>query len=136
MNARSETSGTGKQYLFDTNIFIYYFNGEPVIEPLFNEVLLGQASVLYCPISWVEIFCYPALTPEEAQQIRLFLRKFEPIELTESILDRAAQIRMAYRSALPDAVIAACAILTESTLATRNEADFNRISGLTVFNPF
>ncbi|MGD1929860.1 MAG: PIN domain-containing protein [Leptolyngbyaceae cyanobacterium] len=68
--------------------------------------------------------------------MRLFLRKLEQIELTEAILDRAAQIRMEYRTALPDAVIAACAILTESTLATRNEVDFNRISGLTVFNSF
>ena len=59
-------TGISRWYLFDTNIFIYYFNGEPVLEPLFDEVLSDQASALYCPITWVEILCYPALTPQEA----------------------------------------------------------------------
>lgn len=60
-------SGIGKRYLFDTNIFIYYFNGEPILKPLFDEVLSGQAVALYYPISWVELLCYPALTTDEAQ---------------------------------------------------------------------
>jgi hypothetical protein len=84
----------------------------------------------------VTFLCYPALTAEEAQRIRHFLKRFERVELTENILDKAAQIRMDYRTALPDAVIAACANIMESILVTRNENDFNRIAGLTVFNPF
>lgn len=129
-------SGIGKRYLFDTNIFIYYFNGEPILKPLFDEVLSGEAEALYCPISWVELLCYPALTTDEAQQIRHFLKGFERVDLTENVLDRAAQVRMDYRTALPDAVIAACAVTTESILVTRNENDFNRISDLAIDNPF
>jgi len=129
-------SGIGKRYLFDTNIFIYYFNGELILKPLFDEALSGQAVVLYCPISWVELLCYPALTAKETQQIRHFLKRFERVELTEDILDKAAQIRMDYRTALPDAIIAACANMTDSILVTRNEDDFNRISDLAIFNPF
>ncbi|NEQ48060.1 MAG: type II toxin-antitoxin system VapC family toxin [Leptolyngbya sp. SIOISBB] len=129
-------SGASKRYLFDTNIFIYYFNGEPILKPLFDEVFSGQSVVLYCPISWVELLCYPALTTDEAEQIRDFLRRFEQVDLPEAILDKAAQIRMDYRTALPDAIIAACAITTESILVTRNEDDFNRISDLAICNPF
>jgi predicted nucleic acid-binding protein len=129
-------SGIAKRYLFDTNIFIYYFNGELILKQLFDEALSGQAVVLYCPISWVELLCYPALTTNEAEQIRYFLKRFECVELTEDILDKAAQIRMDYRTAVPDAIIAACASMTDSTLVTRNEDDFKRISDVAILNPF
>jgi predicted nucleic acid-binding protein len=56
--------------------------------------------------------------------------------LTEDILDKAAQIPMDHRTALPNAIIAACASMTESILVTRNEDDFNHISDLAIFNPF
>ena len=56
--------------------------------------------------------------------------------LTETVLDRTAQIRRNYRSKLPDALIAACAIEADSILVTRNVNDFQRISGINVLNPF
>lgn len=67
-------SGTDSRYLLDTNIFIYYFNGDPAVQPLFTEILTEGVDVFYCPMSWVELLCYPALTEAEANQIRGFLR--------------------------------------------------------------
>ncbi|MDX2231776.1 MAG: type II toxin-antitoxin system VapC family toxin [Leptolyngbyaceae cyanobacterium bins.349] len=104
--------------------------------PLFEEILAETATGYYCPISWVELLCYPALTEAEANQIRDFLRQLQRVDLTESILDAAAQIRRDYRVALADAMIAACALATASTLVTRNSTDFSRINGLTLSNPF
>lgn len=129
-------NGTDNAYLLVTNIFIYYFNGEVLLTPLFEEILAGTATGYYCPISWVELLCYPELTEDEANQIRDFLRQLQRVDLTESILDAAAQIRRDYRVALADAVIAACALATSSTLVTRNSTDFIRIHGLTLSNPF
>jgi hypothetical protein len=129
-------NGTNNRYLLDTNIFIYYFNGETLLESLFDAIFAGNATSFYCPISWIELLCYPALTEDEANQIRLFLKNLTCVELTETILDTSAQIRRDYRLALPDAVIAACALETTSTLVTRNITDFTRIDGLIVFNPF
>ncbi len=129
-------NGTDNAYLLDTNIFIYYFNGEVLLIPLFEEILADTATGYYCPISWVELLCYPALTADEATQIRDFLRQLQRVELTELILDTAAQIRRDHRVALADAVIAACALATASTLVTRNTADFTQINGLTLSNPF
>ena len=69
--------------------------------------------------------------------------KFEPfyehlpvLHFTEPVLERTAQIRRNYRVRLPDALIAACAIETNSILVTRNITDFQRISGINVLNPF
>jgi predicted nucleic acid-binding protein len=80
-------NGIVNQYLLDTNIFIYYFNGDPVVQPLFNEILTGNATGFYCPISWIELLCYPALTEPEANQIRSFLRSLTSVSLTEQVLD-------------------------------------------------
>jgi predicted nucleic acid-binding protein len=129
-------SGTDNHYLLDTNIFIYYFNGETILEPLFEAIFTEGVTGFYCPISWVELLCYPALSEKEANQMREFLRSLTCVELTETVLDAAAQIRREYRVALADAVIAACALETKSTLVTRNMADFARIDELVVLNPF
>jgi predicted nucleic acid-binding protein len=129
-------NGTDNRYLLDTNIFIYYFNGETVVQPIVEDIIAGNATGFYCPVSWVELLCYPALTEAEAKQIRAFLRSLTCVALTESILDRTAQIRRDHRTALPDAMIAACALEIKSTLVTRNMQDFQQINGLSVINPF
>ncbi len=134
-NSNLEKSGMNK-YLLDTNIFIYYFNGEPVVRPLFSDILAGDAEGFYCPVTWTELLCYAALTEEEANQIRRFLRQLTRVALTEAVLDRAAQFRRDYRIRLPDALIAACAFEENCTLVTRNVGDFERINGLPVLNPF
>ena len=117
-------NGTDSRYLLDTNIFIYYFNGDPVVQPIVEDILSGNILGFYCPVSWIELLCYPALTEEEAEQIRAFLRSLTCVALAESILDQTAQIRRNNRTALPDALIAACALTMTSTLVTRNIQDF------------
>jgi predicted nucleic acid-binding protein len=129
-------NGTGNQYLLDTNIFIYYFNGHATIQPLFNEILAGDANGFYCPVSWIELLCYPALTESEADQIRSFLRSLTEVSLPELVLDRTANIRRKYRVSLADALIAACAIQIDSILVTRNVQDFQNIENLNLINPF
>jgi hypothetical protein len=129
-------NGLSSNYLLDTNIFIYYFNGDPIVQPIFSEIAAGNATGLYCPVSWAELLCYPDLSDVEANQIRAFLRSLTCVALTEAVLDRAAQIRRDYRVRLPDAMIAACAIETDSILVTRNVEDFQRINRLNLFNPF
>lgn len=129
-------NGTSNRYLLDTNIFIYYFNGEAAVQSIVGEVLAGQATGCYCPVSWAELLCYPALTEAEANQIRSFLRLFTSVPLSEQVLDRAAQVRRSRRIALPDALIAACAIESNSILITRNIRDFQNIADLSILNPF
>lgn len=124
------------RYLLDTNILIYYFNAEPEVQPIFDEIQAGNTAGFYCPISWVELLCYPALTEEQANEMREFLRRLSCVVLTESILNCAAEIRRNYRVGLADALIAACAFVEGCSLVTRNIDDFRRIDGLSVLNPF
>ncbi len=124
------------RYLLDTNILIYYLNGEASVQSIFDEIERGDAVGFYCPLSWIELLCYPAITEEQANEMRQFLRMLSPVVLTESVLDCAAEIRRNYRVRLADAAIAACALVEGCMLVTRNVDDFSRIDGLNLVNPF
>jgi predicted nucleic acid-binding protein len=125
-----------RRYLLDTNILVYYFNGDPVVRPIFDEIQAGDAVGYYCPITWVELLCYSGLTEAQRNEMRAFLRLLRCVSLTESVLERAALIRCTYRVGLADALIAACALVKGCTLVTRNVDDFRRVDGLIVSNPF
>jgi predicted nucleic acid-binding protein len=49
---------------------------------------------------------------------------------------KTAEIRKKYNIKLPDAIIAATAIVYGLKLVTRNEKDFAQIKGLNIINPF
>lgn len=46
------------------------------------------------------------------------------------------EVRKNYRIKLPDAIIAATAMVHGFTLVSRNDADFGKITGLKYWNPF
>ncbi len=123
-------------FLLDTNILIYYFKGNLIVQPIFSDIRGSNAQGMYCPLTWIELLCYAPLTDNEANQIRGFLRRLTCVVLTETVLECAAQIRRDYRLKLPEALIAACAITQERTLVTHNVKDFERIEELTLLNPF
>ena len=56
--------------------------------------------------------------------------------VNEDVADRAIEIRQGKKIKLPDAVIAATALLNNLTLATRNVDDFKDVEGLLIHNPF
>ena len=124
------------KYLLDTNIIIYYLNGDLMVKPLFQEIQTGLSQGLYSPITWVELLSLPSLTATEIEEIKDFLRSFNSVLLTESLLECAAEIRRNYRIKLPDALIAASALISDYTLVTRNTDDFSKIRTLKILNPF
>ncbi|HBL10656.1 MAG TPA: hypothetical protein DD379_04470 [Cyanobacteria bacterium UBA11162] len=71
-----------RRYLLDTNILIYYFNGNSVVQPIFDEIQAGDAVGYYCPITWVELLCYAGLTDVQRNEIRTFLRILTCVSLT------------------------------------------------------
>jgi Predicted nucleic acid-binding protein, contains PIN domain len=85
------------KYLLDTNILIYYFNDGSEVQPIFDEIEVGDAEAFYCPISWVELLCYPALTEEEANEMREFLRLLNCVSLTESVLALPPQLDLSHQ---------------------------------------
>ena len=58
------------------------------------------------------------------------------IELEQPVKLKTAEIRKAHKLKLPDAIIAATALVYDLTLLSRNVADFKNIVGLKMINPW
>ena len=66
------------------------------------------------------------------EDIRQFINESKTIELSESIIQQTVRLRRHYKSVkLPDAIIAATAIVNDFTLLSTNDSDFEKIAGLT-----
>ncbi|MEY4538677.1 MAG: hypothetical protein RLZZ306_434, partial [Bacteroidota bacterium] len=54
----------------------------------------------------------------------------------DEIVEKTIEIRRIYKIKLPDALIAATAIVFDLTLVSRNDKDFTQIPELKYINPF
>jgi predicted nucleic acid-binding protein len=122
------------KYLFDSNILIYHLRGSlnQRGSNLILEGLTGEGA--YSIISKIELLGFNQ-TPAEEQQARLFLSGLQELELTSDIAEQTIQLRKNYKIKLPDAAIAATALIHQLTLITRNTSDFLRIAGLDIIDP-
>jgi hypothetical protein len=122
------------RYLFDSNILIYYFNGEMKIS-IADKVseLLGESFEISV-ISKMEFLGF-AFNEQEKQQATDFISYAKTRMLTDKIVQRVIEIREKKRIKLPDAIIAATAIEYSAILITRNTKDFSSLA-LETLNPF
>jgi hypothetical protein len=58
------------------------------------------------------------------------------IALTDDIVEQTITLRQLYKIKMPDAIIAATAIVLDYTLLSRNDKDFIQNSDLKYVNPF
>ena len=74
-----------------------------------------------------------------ANQYRIltdFMDDTSIFELTEEVADICIDLRKKYKTKLPDAIIAATALVYEFTLITRNVSDFKNIKNLKIVDPY
>jgi predicted nucleic acid-binding protein len=121
------------KYLFDSNILIYHLRGS-LNQRGSDLILEGLAGEAYSIISKIELLGFKQSSAEE-QQARIFLSGLQELELTSDIAEQTIQLRKNHRIKLPDAAIAATALIHQLTLITRNTSDFLRIAGLNMIDP-
>jgi predicted nucleic acid-binding protein len=56
------------------------------------------------------------------------------LDVSPEVVDKTIELRRQYKIKLPDAIIAATALVYNLTLVSRNFDDFKRIAGLTVLD--
>ena len=118
--------------LLDTNIIIYATR--PRAEPIRESVELLRPYV--SAVRYVEALGYHALTDVDREALEQCFRDAVILPLDDPVLRRAVRLRKMRRMGLGDALIAGTALAHGLTLVTRNTADFRRIGGLQLWNPF
>ena len=127
----------GIKYLWDTNTAIYYLQKQfpPTAETFIDNTLSNHIPVLSA-ITEIELLCWKHSTLEEEKMLAHFIDDCLIIELEQSIKHKTAEIRKQHRIKLPDAIIAASAIVYNLILISRNVTDFRDIEALQVVNPW
>ena len=118
-------------YTLDTNAIIYYLDRDPAVVVTLDRLLENVDAVFYVSaVIELELYSYPDLNDEEEAGIKRLLTDTFVVPLDSRIARYAGYLRRLYRLKTPDSAIAATAILTKTTLLTRNVDDFRAIAHL------
>lgn len=121
------------KYLIDTNIAIYYLNNQ-LPAAIANE--LDKETLNISVITRMELLAWRNAGTEELALLEAFIKNTILYNLGEPVILKSIEIRKLHSIKLPDAIIAATALVNNYTLVTRNTADFKNIEGLKMTNPW
>ena len=124
------------QYLFDTNILIYWWADAIPPEQIPRIQYLLETSFSVSVITRIEFLGFPGFSHEVRQKAREFISYANVIALSDEIVEKTIQLREHHSIKVPDAIIAATALIHNLTLITRNTSDFNDILNIIIENPF
>lgn len=113
-----------KRYFLDTNAVISLVSGRLAL-PLPD----GRYSVSI--ITEIELLSFAGISAGEEKKIHNLLFSLDRVHITEAVRDETIRLRRKNRLKLPDAVIAASALIQRAVLLTNDQA-FASVEGLTV----
>jgi predicted nucleic acid-binding protein len=122
------------QYLIDTNAVIDYLGKKlPSTGMDFMDRIIDTVPNVSV-ITKIEVLGFNA--PDEHYQLLTnFMSDATVLDLTGNIVGVSIDIRKNYKTKLPDAIIAATALVYDLILISRNISDFKNIQGLKVVDP-
>ncbi len=127
----------GIKYLWDTNTIIYFLQKQfPASAEQFVDNTLKHSPPTISAITEIELLCWKTDIEKDLEVLYKFIDEAIVFELEKSIKLKTADIRKTHKIKLPDAIIAATALVHDLTLITRNTKDFITIDRLQVVNPF
>ena len=123
----------GEIMLLDTNIFVDHLrNYTPSVE--FFDTL---ENALFSAITEAELLAGKQNESDEKREKLLhFLHRWTKIEVTNPISVLAGDISRKHGMDIPDAIIAASALINNAVLVTRNVKDFHDIKDLKLQVPY
>ena len=123
----------GTDKLLDSNILIYLSKKQLKLSSFSKPGDKLSISV----ITYMEVLGYPFTSQREEKLIKSICDSLQVVFIDQKIVNEVIRIRKSAKIKLPDAIIAASAIVNHSELITNNTADFI-IPGnqLKIINPF
>lgn len=121
-------------YLLDTNFVINYFKGIFKGEAgKFTDSVINDATHISIIIR-MELLSWKSLKAKDEEVINEFISDSIVFSLQETIVKKTISLRKVSKIKLPDAIIAATAIVYDLHLITHNLKDFINIPGLIVLD--
>lgn len=122
------------QYLIDTNVVIDYLGDKfPTSSMGFMNTVIDAVPNISV-ITKIEVLGFNAPI-QHYKIISDFIDDATVLDLTENIVEASIHIRKKHKTKLPDAIIAATALVYDLILISRNTSDFKNIDGLQLINP-
>ena len=118
----------GKGYLIDNNILIKYAIAENTKANAFIRSIL-ESGFKISVITRIEVL-------SRNNHLEEFISEADVLPIIELVIIKTIEIRRKHKIKLPDAIIAATALVNKCVLLTHNTKDFNNIKGLTIVDPF
>ena len=122
----------GQKYLIDSNVLI---NFQAMTLPESGQQFVAYTidnEFYISVISKIEVLGHKSATVE----LENFISLASIFDLNNDIISSVISMRKQHKIKLPDAIIAATALIHNLTLVTRNTKDFENIAGLQVINPW
>jgi predicted nucleic acid-binding protein len=120
------------KYLIDTNTVIDYLDNKL---PVNAADMLDVEELDISVITRMELLAWRNAKPEQIFILNQFINSVVIWGLDEPVILKGIEIRKEYLIKLPDAIIAATAMVYVLSLVTRNIDDFKNIKGLKLINP-
>ena len=123
-----------QQYLIDTNALIDYL-GKRLPDTgmdFMNTIIDAIPNVSV--ITKIEVLGFNA--PDKHYQLLVqFMNDASVLELSNKVVDESINIRKNHKIKLPDAIIAATALVNNLVVISRNVSDFKNIKNLQLIDP-
>ena len=124
-----------KGYLIDTSAVIKYLNGslpDKGLEML-DRILDKECIISF--ITEIELQVWDPVNSSDTDIYNQFVNGSIVLEIEQPIIAETIRIRKTYKLKLPDALIAATAIVYKLTLISDNNKDFLKVPALKYLNP-
>ncbi|WP_353197624.1 type II toxin-antitoxin system VapC family toxin [Parapedobacter defluvii] len=122
-------------YLIDTSAVIKYLNGsfpEPALE-FMDSIVDGASNLSF--VSEIELQVWTPENPDDLSVYQQFVLNSIVIGVDDDIIAETIRVRKSHKIKLPDALIAATAIVNGLTLIADNDKDFLKVPALEYINP-
>ena len=117
-------------HTLDTNAIIYYLDPDLTVAEIIDAIFAQDDAIYVSTITELELFSHSGLSDEDMAQIEQLLTSVVRVPVDSQLARVAADLRRLYRLKTPDSAIAATALLTHTTLVTRNIRDFRHVKEL------
>lgn len=111
----------GNSVLLDTNVILYFLNGEETLIPI-----LEQKNLFISFITQLELLGSKNIKPSDVKNIKRFIEECTVIDITPGIKEIAILIRKNYSLKLPDSIIMATSLWLNMPLITADK-DFKKV---------